>query len=461
MKRTLGILSLLGLAAVWASLAYQGVTARERDYRTLLRTGDAAMLEDQTFAAVEAYSNAIYLRPDSMLAHLRRGETYQRRGDLVAAARDFRSAANLDPSATRPLEELGDVHYAQQYFRRAAETYEARLRLDDRSQAVNRKLALARYRDGNIDGAVTALEQTAKLGALLTDDYYLLGICLREKGQLKTAVDAFEKAVALSPGSIPAREELADLYAAAGRQADHLDQLQTLAGLDPQRAERKTALALAHAAAGQIDLAVEILRNTLESAPDRTHIYGAIGRVWLDVARLRTDRAALSKALEALERGATTAAATSEIMVLYGRALALDGQAEAAERVLLNATQRFPVDPSAFSEYAAIAERRGHLGDARAALIHYGALVSGDHELARRAQRLGALALRMNDPQAALIWLERAAETLSDDPALLAALADAQLRSGDPATARTTALRGLAKEPTSVALRTVELRTRP
>ena len=64
---------------------------------------------DQTLAAIEDYSGAIVLRPDSMLAHLRRGETYRQRGDLDDAARDFREAASLDPTATRPLEELGDV----------------------------------------------------------------------------------------------------------------------------------------------------------------------------------------------------------------------------------------------------------------------------------------------------------------------------------------------------------------
>ena len=126
--------SLLALAAVGAAVAYQAA-ARERDYRDLLARGDAALRDDQTFGAIEAYSGAIALRPDSMLAHLRRGETYQRRGELEAAARDFRAAAALDPTATRPLEALGDVLYQLQRFDRAAEAYERCLRLDDRSAA--------------------------------------------------------------------------------------------------------------------------------------------------------------------------------------------------------------------------------------------------------------------------------------------------------------------------------------
>src|ERR1700756_1859111 len=101
-------MAVLAAGAVGLYPAYQ-TAAHERHYRSLLARGDAALADDQTFAAIEAYSGAIALRPDSMLAHLRRGETYRRRGDrgdLDQAARDFRAAVALDRSATRPLEEL-------------------------------------------------------------------------------------------------------------------------------------------------------------------------------------------------------------------------------------------------------------------------------------------------------------------------------------------------------------------
>ena len=98
--------------------------SRQRDYSALLTRGDTALRDDQTFGAIEAYSGAIALRPDSMLAYLRRGQTYLRRGDrgdLEAAARDFRTAAALDPTATRPLEALGDALYQSQRYARAAD----------------------------------------------------------------------------------------------------------------------------------------------------------------------------------------------------------------------------------------------------------------------------------------------------------------------------------------------------
>ena len=121
MKRSIFALTVLALALAGGVAAYQAVA--QRNYSAQLTRGDAALRDEQTFNAIEAYSGAIALRPGSMLAYLRRGQTYQRRGDrgdLDRAARDFRIAARLDPTAPRPLEALGDVLFQSQQYARAA-----------------------------------------------------------------------------------------------------------------------------------------------------------------------------------------------------------------------------------------------------------------------------------------------------------------------------------------------------
>lgn len=452
MKRALLVTALLVLTAVGAALAYHAVT-RERDYRGQLARGDAALRNEQTYGALEAYDGAIALRPDSMLAHLRRAETYQRRGDLERAARDYRRAAALDPTATRPLDELGDVLYQRQRFQPAAEAYERYLQLDDRSPRVTYKLALALYRDGNAEGALSALEQTLRQNDRMPDAYYLLGMTLREQGRLADARRAFEKAVEFSPGLVPAREELADVYAALGRRADELAQLQMIAGLDRDHVERQIAVGLAHARAGNSELAVLTLSNMLERTPDEPLLYGALGQVWLEIAQAGSDHPeALSKALEALERVASTNAATSQVLTLYGRALLLDAQTEAAERTLRQAIERYPVDPPALLYYATAAERRRDFESARSALVQYSALVPDDPDYAARAARIASLSLRLSDVGTAIDWLQKAAGASPNDVRVLVSLADAHVRYGDYAAARTVVTRGLEKDPKNVQL---------
>lgn len=456
MKRFLAVVVVLGMSAVGAASAYQAV-ARQRDYRKLLTRGDAALRDDQTFGAIEAYSGAIALRSDSMLAYLRRGETYRRRGDLDAAARDFRKAAAIDPSATHPLEALGDVLYQLQRYGNAADTFAQYLRLDDRSARVSYKLALSRHREGDVDAALTAVNQAVRLDDRMADAYYLLGICLREKRRMTDALPALEKAVALSPGLIVAREELADVFAKLNRRGDELEQLQVLAALDRDHAERQVAVGLAHARAGHWDLAVLTLGGALERNPDEPQIYRALGQVWLE--RPRDDRAFLSKARQALERAAAGANAGSDVLTLYGRALLQDGDVDGAEQTLQQATKRYPVDPAAFLLYASTAEKQNHLDAAREALILYGSIVSDDRDFAGRAARIAALSLRLNDPDTAVDWLDRAASASPGDLRLLALLADAELRAGDSEAASATIARGLQKDPTNAALRNLKVRS--
>lgn len=451
------VLVVLAIAVLAAIVAYQAV-ARDREYQRLLARGDAALSEDQTFGAIEAYSGALALRPDSMLAHLRRGDTYQRRGDLDAAAHDFRAAAALDPSSPRPLEGLGNVRYQMQRYPLAADAYESALALDDRSARLSYKVALSHYRAGELEAAIAAAQRTAQLSTSAAEAYYLLGVCLRDRRKTAEAQHAFERAVSLSPGFIAAREELADLYAGQNRRADELDQLQIMAGLDREHVERQVAVGLAQARAGHSEPAVLALGTALERTPDQPLVYEALGRVWLDDAEARDDRTALNKSLEALERAGSGPAATSSSLTLFGRALLRDGQIERAEQTLRQATTRFPVDPSAFLFYATAAERQNHPDAARHALVDYGSLVADDAQLAARAEKIASLSLRLDDPVTAARWLERALQARPGDVRLLAALGEAQLRAGDRDGARSTVARGLVIDPEHQALRALSRR---
>lgn len=410
--------------------------------------GDRAVAADRHFQAIEAFSGAVALKPDSMVAHLKRGSVYQNQGELDAALRDLRRATEIDPTALRPLELFGDVSVEIGRPDRAIERYETYVALDDQNARLLYKLALARYRAGRIPSVAAPLQQAIALDPALGEAHYLLGLVQRDQNQLAAARASLETSVQLAPGSqTAAREALAEVYGLEGNESKLITQLEALAALEPGRPERSMAVGRAQAQAGRTDAAVTTLSRAAERFPEAPEAYAALGRVWLMVAQTRGDRVALNKALAALQHAADRPDATPETFADLGRAYLLAGDGQAAERALRQAIARLPVSPDAYLNLATVTARDGRLQDARDALMKYAVLVGDAHPMAGVSTRIADYSIRLGEPAVAVRWFDRAVDEAGPSAALLARLAEAAWRAGDLARAHHVVDEGLAVEP--------------
>lgn len=376
MKRAFA--AVIGALVVAGAVFAWNAVRQEREFRRLIAAGDAALARDQAYEAIEAFSGALALKHDSMLAYLKRGDSYRRRGELSAALRDLREASSLDPTATRPLELFGDVNVAMGRYARAAEIYRRYLTLDDRAPRVLYKLALACYRNGQPKLAIDPLRRAVALDDRFAEAHYLLAMSLEDQHQPAEAARSLARALEINPAFAAAREELAGLELTQGQTGQGIEQLEALAALEPSRPERLVDVGLAYARAGNYDNAIMTLGRAAQKYPEAEIVYIALGRIWLSIADARKDRVALSKALQALEPAAATANASSDTLTLYGRAQLLAGQVEASEKTLQQATSVLPVEPAAFFYLSDAAKRRGHTSASREALVKYLSLTGED-----------------------------------------------------------------------------------
>jgi tetratricopeptide (TPR) repeat protein len=460
-RRTVIAVIFVAIAGVAGALAFAAL-ANEREYDRLIAEGDAAVTAERPFEAIEAYSGAIARKPDSMLAHYKRGAVYQAQNELEAALRDFRSAGDLDPSSLRAIESLGDVNVALGRHDRAVERYEAFLALDDRNARILYKLGLARYRAGRNKDAIRPLQQALSIDPSIGEAHYVLGLVQRDLNQLAGARKSLEEAARRSPASqTAAREALADVYLSDGDYNRAINQLEALAALEPSRADRVIAVGLAQARAGRDDTAVITLGRAVERFPDAPQVYAAIGHVWLGEAQRRGERVALNKAIEALGHAAGRADATSETYAELGRALMLAGNRGAAERALRQAVARLPVPPDAYLHLAEVTSRDGRIQDARDSLLKYATLIGDDKPLAAVAARIGDYSIRLGEPALAVRWFDRAIDEAGPSAALQVKLAEAAWRAGDVVRAHHVIDEGLASEPDNQTLQQLKRRIRP
>jgi Flp pilus assembly protein TadD len=452
MRRVAALLALgtlIGLAAAAATFAqYQ---SRDRQYRNLLASGEQALAAGNGHAAIEAFSGALALRPDAMVAYYRRGEAYRTVRRDAEAIRDLREAIRLAPDAPQPMVALARLYDDHGDPAQAAKWYEQAM---SRLQGVSGEdptllyaLALAHYRAGSPEAAKPPLLRILARDDAIGEAQYLLGLAYRDTGTLDRAVAALEQAIRVAPSLSAAREELADIYRVQGRTDDEMAQLQALAALDAQ-ADRRVAIALAQARRGQFDAALSTLAAA--DAPTDSRLQLAYGRVALARAERTLDRAWAGRALGALEKALGGTARRSEGLALYGRALYLSGDPAAAERILREAIATSPVDAQAFAYLADAADRLGHLADARDALVDLDTLegdTASPDARAARARRIGAIALRAGDPSTAAAFLNQAVEGGYVDAATLGMLAQARWQAGDADEARSALARALALAP--------------
>jgi tetratricopeptide (TPR) repeat protein len=342
---------------------------------------------------------------------------------------------------------MGDVEHDLGRFANAAEAYRRCVAIDDANARVQYKLGLALFRSGDAAGAIGPLRRAVSLDQRLAEARYALGLSLRRAGQRDEAIEALEQAVRVSPALSAAREELAALYAEAGRPQQGIQQLEAIAALEPDRPERQAAVALAQARAGRTDLAVGVLGRAAERYPDNAVIFVALGRVWFESAERARDRVGLRKAIEALEPFTRGASPSAEALSLCGRALVLSGEVARGEAMLRDAADILPVSPDTLLWLADSAERLGHYPMVRSALERWAAIApESDPNLPAVYERIGDLATRLGDPEAAIrAWRLAAGPTASSG--LLARLAGAELAAGDIEAAKGTVARGLARDP--------------
>ncbi len=414
-----------GLVLIWNTIG------QDRAFRALIAEGNAALAVSDTSGAAAAFSGALAIRPDSMLAHLKRGDTYRRRGELAAALTDLTAANALDPAATRVKELLGDLHAELGRTGRAVDAYRAYLALDERAPLVLVKLAGVELRDGQTAAALASARKALAFDAGLAEAHYLEGLALRVSNP-QQAARAFSRAVELKPSLLAAREQFAGVLVASGRVREGVEALEALAALEPSQPARVAAVVMALADAGKTDSALQRLDRAADQFPGDPTIAATRGEILLDRAETDKDRRLTAEAEAVLTPLAHRDHPQAAILTAMGRARILAGDPRGALPWLERATAQLPVAPAALRLLARAAAEAGDDRRVLDALLRHEAVNPGSAFALMHARRIAGYALASGNPPLAVQWAERALREEPGDAEALALLGDARRRTLQP-----------------------------
>lgn len=338
-----------------------------------------------TAAAEVCYVNAITLAPQEARWPYYLGMLLQREGRFEEAAQAYRRSLQLDPAYPPTLFYLAEVELAREDaaaaeaaldkylelegesaagwalrgelalsrkdYARAVEHLEKALELFPRANRLHVPLALAHRNLGNMDKARENLARRGSIGARPADPridqleelkegervHLIRGRMAFQAGDFDGARDAFDKAVAANPDSVPARVNLGATLSRTGDADGAISQFRRALELDPENQSAHFNMASLYRQQDDLDNARQHLEMAVKLDPDDS-------AAQLDLAWLLLQQGEPAAALDHFERAEAGARSPADARLGRAKALVALGRHAEAKELLVEANRLVPQD---------------------------------------------------------------------------------------------------------------------
>ena len=272
------------LLAVAACAVWSGVQVRYwKDSETLFRhavqvtrnnciaynnLGTALVQQERLDEAIQAFSEALRIRPDFAETHANLGGALRKRGDLQAAAAHFDVALQLRPDDAQVQNDLGNVLDNLGHPEAAVPHYEAALRLQPALAGTEYNLAGSLAALGRTDEAIAHYRAALRLDPKNASAHFNLGYTLARAGRLTEAEAEYLEALRLNPNHVGAQNNLGNLLVRLGKPQAAILHFAAVLELDPKAAEAHYSLGRVLVGQGQPDAALPHLREAARLKPN-------------------------------------------------------------------------------------------------------------------------------------------------------------------------------------------------
>lgn len=228
--------------------------------------------ERKEFAEAEKYlKEAVAIRPNDALNRYNLGIAYLRQNKKEEAIEELAKAEALGESNAAVLENIGEAYFSMKQYDRSLEVYNRVKKTGERNVKILARIAEIYYEKGELDSAyemyrkITVLEPATENARVA---YLNMGNILDDANRFDEAVEAYRKALAISPKDHTVYYNLGIAYRHAEKPELAVAAWKKAAELDPNDSRPAVAIADYYYERGYYDLAETEYRTIVARWPN-------------------------------------------------------------------------------------------------------------------------------------------------------------------------------------------------
>lgn len=227
-------------------------------HRAYSRLG-TILLERKNFTEAEAYlKQAAAIRPGDAVNHYNLGIAYLRQNKNAEAMEELTKAESLGEGNAAVMEKIGEEFYNAKNYDRSLDIFNRLRKSNERNVKILSRIADIYYQKGELDSAyeayrrITAIEPATENARMA---YVNMGIIMDDAQRFDEAIDAYEKALAISPRDAATHYNMGIAYKHAGKPELAIRSWKQAAEIDTKDPKPLVAMADYYYERGYYDLA--------------------------------------------------------------------------------------------------------------------------------------------------------------------------------------------------------------
>ena len=240
--------------------------------------------ERKDFAEAEKYlKEAVAIRPGDALNRYNLGIAYLRQKKTAEAMEELSRAEELGEGNAALMEGIGDAYYSVKNFDKSLEIYNKIRKVNERNITILSRIAEIYYQKGELDNAFEAYRKITTIEPATENArvaYLNMGNILDDAHRFEEAIEAYQKALSISPKDDATYYNLGIAYKHAGKPELAVASWKKAAELDANDPNPATAIADYYYERGFYDLAEPEYRRIIERWPQLQEPHFKMGTMY-------------------------------------------------------------------------------------------------------------------------------------------------------------------------------------